>query len=151
MNSFIHFFDTFFSLWLYNHSHLSIVCLSIFFSMLMLSINLQTMELAVVKKIKSFDTYMMMTYLWIIVTIVSGFILTYKELSFFKSLINVLFPLLIFLLITRKIIFFIFPFSTFTVYAKEQDFYKLKRIYVVIMILFILFSTKLGMVLKHIL
>lgn len=109
------------------------------------------MELAVVKKIKSFDTYMMMTYLWIIVTIVSGFILTYKELSFFKSLINVLFPLLIFLLITRKIIFFIFPFSTFTVYAKEQDFYKLKRIYVVIMILFILFSTKLGMVLKHIL
>lgn len=150
MNSFIHFFDHFFSLWLYNHSHLSIVCLSIFFSMLMLSINLKTMELSVAKKITSFDTFMMITYLWIIGSIVSGFILTYKEISFFKSLINVLFPLLIFLFITSKIILFIFPFRTFTNYAKEEDFYKLKRIYAVIMILFILFSTKLGMVLKHI-
>jgi hypothetical protein len=151
MNSFIHFFDPFFSLWLYNHSNLSIVCLSIFFSMLMLSMNLLTMQLSLIKKYKTLDTQMLWSYFMIITSIVSGFILTFKELSLIKSLINILFPLLIFLYITRKIITFIFPFKTFSDNEEDINYSTLNFIYVIIMLWLAVFFFKLGNILKHVL
>jgi hypothetical protein len=151
MNSFIHFFDSFFSLWLFNHSHLSVVCLSIFFSMLMLSMNLLTMKLSIIKKYKVLDTLMLWSYFMIIISIISGFILTFKELSFFKSLINIIFPLLIFLYLTRRIIIFIFPFNTFSDNEEEISYFILNFIYIILMFFLGLFFFKLGNILKHVL
>ena len=151
MNSFIHFFDSLFSLWLFNHSHLSVVCLSIFFSMLMLSMNLLTMQLSIIKKYKVLDTLMLWSYFMIIISIISGFILTFKELSFFKSLINIIFPLLIFLYLSRRIIIFIFPFKTFSDNEEEISYYKLNFIYIILMFFLGLFFFKLGNILKHVL
>lgn len=144
MNEIIHFFDPFFSTWLFNHSHLSIVTLSVFLSTLLLSLNYKTMTLSVVRQIKRFDTTLMINYVWIVVTIILGFILSYKELSFVESLINILVTFIIFMIISRMIIFLIFPHRLFTISAQESDFVKLNLLFFLVIIIFLIFSTKLG-------
>lgn len=144
MNDIIHFFDPFFSMWLFNHSHLSIVTLSIFFSTLLLSLNYKTMTLSVVTQIKRFDSTVMINYVWIVATIISGFILSYKELSFFSSLINMVVPFILFLFISRIIILLVFPHRIFTFSAQEDDFGKINTLFFLITIMLLIVSIKLG-------
>jgi hypothetical protein len=109
------------------------------------------MKLSIIKKYKVLDTLMLWSYFMIIISIISGFILTFKELSFFKSLINIIFPLLIFLYLTRRIIIFIFPFNTFSDNEEEISYFILNFIYIILMFFLGLFFFKLGNILKHVL
>lgn len=143
MNNIIHFFDPFFSMWLFNHSHLSVVTLSVFLSTLLLCLNNKTMTLSVVSQIKRFDSTVMVNYVWIVATIILGFILSFKELSFFEALINIIVPFIMFFFISRMIILLIFPHRIFTHFAQEVDFGRLNLLFFIIVIPFIFFSIKL--------